>query len=127
MSETIEETVLLGSKNVIRVVVTDDAGVVIPFETNGVQEMIVYVSGLELSSITHPNDIKWDNIGGINLMLGGHAIKPKLWHDVSIKSFDPENPNDDAAAEGINLVHPNSDYARMKIVAYDSTMGYMPS
>ncbi|WDE07304.1 hypothetical protein SG34_010645 [Thalassomonas viridans] len=116
------ETLFLGSSNKIvlllkyaRDIYNDNneriaiAGDTIPFVTNGVTKMELYINGITVSSTT--GRIIWNDHGHIELDLGGvEGIEAKKQHQVSLKIWDAGHPT-----KGQVVIHPRARKASVRI------------
>jgi len=91
-------------------VVTDDhpRGTPIPFISNGVTSMELYLSDKTFTSDT--DALAYDDVGGIHIKLGKETgIIKDVAHAASLKVLDPSHPN------GQVIIHPKLKHSNLTI------------
>ena len=108
----LEKTLFQGASNTVDFTLADKAGVVIPFEDNGVTLMELYLDGHVLSSVT--DDLSWDNVGGVKVKSSDNTdgIRKDIFHSTSLMVYDTLHPEPD---DGQLLVNPSMKYSRLKL------------
>lgn len=121
-----EETILLGSKDSIDVVVTGDSDLPLNFVSElNVSEMVVFIDGKRISSIDDAAAIKYADGGKVSLVLGGEDLSQGVWMPVAITYYNADYPNDGSPESGKTIIHPQRKHARMRLRAYKSQLDYV--